>query len=138
MFLELSQNSQENTCARVSFLIELQAWEISKNMFFTEHLRVTASVLTMQFLSFCRSKYPKFFPAGPFFLYWSWNVYQNSHALTNSSLKTCTKWLIYGLLYEKIDSKILWNSSRKIMNTQHALIFSLINLNLVKKVKKDK
>ena len=26
MFLKLSQNSQENTCVRVSFLIKLQAW----------------------------------------------------------------------------------------------------------------
>ena len=26
MFLEISQNSQENACARVSFLIKLQAW----------------------------------------------------------------------------------------------------------------
>ena len=32
VFLEISQNSQENTCARVSFLIKLQA------SFFTEHL----------------------------------------------------------------------------------------------------
>ena len=32
MFLEISQNSQENTCARVSFLIKLQAsdlWHVS-------------------------------------------------------------------------------------------------------------
>ena len=60
MFLEISQNSQENTCARVSFLIKLQALnfiknetlaqvfscefcEISKNTFLAEHLRVTAS-----------------------------------------------------------------------------------------------
>ena len=34
MFLEISQNSQENTCARVSFLIKLQAW----TPFFIEHL----------------------------------------------------------------------------------------------------
>ena len=41
----MSQNSQENTCVRVSFLIKLQAeafikklCEISKNTFFTEHL----------------------------------------------------------------------------------------------------
>ena len=51
VFWEISQNSQENTCARVSFLIKLQAcnlikketvaqvfsfefWEISKNTFF--------------------------------------------------------------------------------------------------------
>ena len=59
MFLEISQNSQ----ARISFLIKLQApacnfiknetlaqvfsyafCEISKNTFFTEHLRKTASV----------------------------------------------------------------------------------------------
>ena len=36
IFLEISQNSQENTCARVSFLIKLQAYEfceISKNIF---------------------------------------------------------------------------------------------------------
>ena len=62
VLLEISQNSQENTCARVSFLIKLQAsacdfikketraqvfsWkfrEISKNTFFTKHLRATAS-----------------------------------------------------------------------------------------------
>ena len=58
MFLEISQNSQENTCARVSFLIKLQAQvfnfikketlgqlfscefcEISKNTFLTDHLK---------------------------------------------------------------------------------------------------
>ena len=61
VFFEISQNSQENTCARVSFLIRLQVsnfikrealaqvfscefYEISKNTFFTEHLWTTASV----------------------------------------------------------------------------------------------
>ena len=62
MFLEISRNSQENTCFRVSFLIKLQAetfnfikiealaqvfscefFEISKNTFFTEHLQEIAS-----------------------------------------------------------------------------------------------
>ena len=28
VFLEISQNSQENTCDRVSFLIKLQAWAL--------------------------------------------------------------------------------------------------------------
>ena len=65
VFLEISQNSQENTCARVSFLIKLQAQtcnfikketpaqvfsskfcEISKNTSFTEHLWETASFIT--------------------------------------------------------------------------------------------
>ena len=63
MYLEISQNSQENTCAGVSFLIKLQAQasnfnkkdtlaqvfsckfcEISKNTYFTKHLRTTASI----------------------------------------------------------------------------------------------
>ena len=47
VFLEISQSSQENTCARVSFLMKLQAacefCEISKNIFFTEPLYKTAS-----------------------------------------------------------------------------------------------
>ena len=53
MFLEISQNSQENTCARVSGKKETLAQvfscefcEISKNNFFTEHLWKTASPLT--------------------------------------------------------------------------------------------
>ena len=64
LFLKISQNSQKNTSARVSFLTKLQAselqlykketlalvfsWEfceIFKNTFFTEHLRTAASVL---------------------------------------------------------------------------------------------
>ena len=36
VFLEIPENSQENTCARVSFLIKLPACEISKNTFFTD------------------------------------------------------------------------------------------------------
>ena len=63
MFLKISQNPQENNCAIASFLIKLQAsasnlikketlpWvfscefcKISKNTFFTEHVRATASV----------------------------------------------------------------------------------------------
>ena len=63
MLLEISQNSQENTSGRASFLIKLQVLacsfikketleqafpcefcEIPKNAFFTEHLRATASV----------------------------------------------------------------------------------------------
>ena len=62
MFLEISQNSYENSCARVSFLIKLQAQtcnfikkgrltqvfscefcKISINTFFTEHFWTTAS-----------------------------------------------------------------------------------------------
>ena len=51
---KISQSSQQNTCARVSFLLKLQALaqvfscefcEIFKNIFFTEHLWAVASVL---------------------------------------------------------------------------------------------
>ena len=63
MFLKISQNSQETACARLSFLIKLQAQacnfikkealaqvmfsyencKIFKNIYFIEHLRTTAS-----------------------------------------------------------------------------------------------
>ena len=61
MFLETSQISQENTCARDSFLIKFliifikkesltqvfscEFWEVSKKIFFTEHLRTAASAI---------------------------------------------------------------------------------------------
>ena len=62
MFLEISQNSQENTCARVSFLIKFikketvaQAFscefcEISKNNFLTEHFWTTFSIRSPEYL----------------------------------------------------------------------------------------
>ena len=37
LFLEISQNSKENTCVRVSFLIKLQASGL-RTPFLTEHL----------------------------------------------------------------------------------------------------
>ena len=43
VFLEISQNSQENICARVSFLIRLQA-----PAFFAEHLWTTACFVLTQ------------------------------------------------------------------------------------------
>ena len=60
--LEISQNSQENTCARESFLMACNFikkdslgqlfscgfCQISKNTFFIEHLRTTASVSCLQ------------------------------------------------------------------------------------------
>ena len=68
MFFEISQNSEENICARDSFLIKSQApaydfikkenlaqmsscefCEISKNTLFIEHLRTTASGYSWHF-----------------------------------------------------------------------------------------
>ena len=48
MFLEISQNSQENTCISVSLKKECEFCEISKNtfFFFIEHLWATASVVS--------------------------------------------------------------------------------------------
>ena len=48
VFLKISQNSQENTCGRVSFFIketlaQMFFCEISKNTFFTEYLWMTAA-----------------------------------------------------------------------------------------------
>ena len=50
VFLQISQNSQENTCARVSSLrdcitgFSCAFFEICKTTFFTKHLWATASV----------------------------------------------------------------------------------------------
>ena len=52
MFLEISQNSQESTCARVSFLIKLQACEISKSIFFYRTPLAAASICEKLF--FCQ------------------------------------------------------------------------------------
>ena len=51
VFLAILQNSQENTCARVTFFkketlaqsLSCEFWEISKNILFTEHLCTIAS-----------------------------------------------------------------------------------------------
>ena len=51
MFLEISQNSQENTCEAFNFIkketladvFSCEFCDISKNTFFTEHRRATAS-----------------------------------------------------------------------------------------------
>ena len=67
VFLRISQNSQENACARLSFVIKLQAetcifikretlaqvfsyefYKIFKNTFFTEHIETTVN--TARFL----------------------------------------------------------------------------------------
>ena len=73
VFLEISQNSQENTCARVSFLMKLQAeafikketlaqvfscefCEISKNTFsYRTPLVATSGNSTKLYRSFCTS-----------------------------------------------------------------------------------
>ena len=60
IFWKISQNSQENTCARVSLLIKLQAsglfscksCEIYKNIFFKEHLWATNSIRYFVLLHF--------------------------------------------------------------------------------------
>ena len=73
MFLEILQNSQENTCTRVSFLMERRLWhryfsvnfaKFSNNIFFSEHLWSTA------------------------FIYWGFSG--DSSWCENGFIKTCT------------------------------------------------
>ena len=83
LFLKISKNSQENTCARVSFLIKLQAGTCNfiiketlaqlfscefltnfKDNFFYRHLRVTSTgcadlTLSILLLSFPQTTDPK-------------------------------------------------------------------------------
>ena len=75
MFLEFSQNSQENTCIRVSFLVKFatllkkrlwhrfpcESCEIYKNIFLTEHLSMAASVKAGLYDEIFLSQVVKFF-----------------------------------------------------------------------------
>ena len=73
VFLEISQNLQENTCARVSFLIKLQTLaqvfscefcEISKNTFSYRTPLVTVSdIITYQFHHYLSSWFSTFEPS---------------------------------------------------------------------------
>ena len=56
VFIEISQNSQESACVRVSFLIvSCKFSEISKNTFLTEHLWATASGTSLNFREFMKT-----------------------------------------------------------------------------------
>ena len=55
MFLKISQNSQENTCSRVSILIKLQAWfgsfhDIDKDLYIFQ-IQMESGVETLGFLN---------------------------------------------------------------------------------------
>ena len=59
-FLEISQNSQENTCVKkrgsgTPHMFSCEFCEISKNTYFTKHLWTTASWISLSFLTrlFC-------------------------------------------------------------------------------------
>ena len=81
MFLEILQNSQENTCTRVSFLIKQRLWHrcfpvILKAPFLTEHLcwlllYILQSIKIFVFLSLTH-----IMPLVPFYTSWT---YQNSY-----------------------------------------------------------
>ena len=51
VLLEILQNSQENTCARASFLLKMQASDLDKNTLLNEHLWTTDSLQKM----YCRT-----------------------------------------------------------------------------------
>ena len=92
VFLEISRNSQENTYARVSFLIETLAHvfscefcEISENTFFYRTPLVAASErlpLLKRKVSFLTFKYPKFTMTE-----WFYHVTCFTNALKSSNIK---------------------------------------------------
>ena len=62
VFLKIPQNSQENTCARVSFnfieketltqMFPCEFYKVFENTFFKEHLKATASGICIIFMTF--------------------------------------------------------------------------------------
>ena len=120
MFLTISQNSQENTCARASFLIKLQAracsfvkretlaqvfscefCEVFKDTFFTKHLRVTAYVT-----------FP--FSSGSFL--YSLQV----------TLIIDWKWLIFTYFHQSSNDKIMKDRSNKFNCSKIVSVFCLL------------
>ena len=110
MFLEISQNSQENTCARVSNS------EISKNTLFTEQVWATASSLTKgHYISAATFLWNAFKPNEKYFL-WS-KVKQK----TNKNLKAkivlikdtspwrLRYWAYWSLTLEKTKNEVTTN-----------------------------
>ena len=53
VFLEISQNSQENACARVSFLVKLQAWRLQ--LYLKKRLRYRG--FPVNFVKFLRTPF---------------------------------------------------------------------------------
>ena len=101
VFLKISQNSQENTCARISFLIKkkkalaqvfsCEFYEIFKNIFFREHLRTTASTIyhivhSFFVLSFSKDYLHIHFDSSNFFSQATGCVLQKKVFLKNSQI----------------------------------------------------
>ena len=66
MFWEISQNSQENTCARVYFLIKLQAW--GQQLYLKSDS--STGVFLWIFAKYLRTPFPQKI-SGPLLLIWS-------------------------------------------------------------------
>ena len=113
VFLKISQNSQENSCARVSFLIELQAWG-------TEALKKETLVQVIS-CQFCKISENTFFYRTPLVaasgqLSFNW---KNRHLLASNKLHDIT-WTPHKLnfsFYAKLTSHL--------KSFQRKLIFSL-------------
>ena len=55
MFLEIAQNSQENTCTRASFLIKLLAW--GQSLFFNKVAGLLAQVFSCEFCGISKNTF---------------------------------------------------------------------------------
>ena len=53
VFLKISQNSEEDTCARVSFLIKLQAWDLAPAALLKNRLFLTPALYSKRDLFSC-------------------------------------------------------------------------------------
>ena len=76
VFLKISQNSQEDTCARVSFLIKLQAWvcnfikkETLAQVFFCKFCKISKNTFYRARLGDCFLRFQLFLYEFGYFLY---------------------------------------------------------------------
>ena len=118
VFLKMLQNSQESTSAGVSFLNQVtglkltlvfsyEFYEFFKNIFFTEHLRTTASILfTLSFSTgYPKNAFPKMF------VYLIRKTIELYKAITYSQTQLSGNTTVIFACCLAVDNKIEWHRS---------------------------
>ena len=105
MFLEICQNSQENTCARVSFLIKLQAPPASNGRkYYDTAVEILASLFSVHLVA---GKYPSFTYILVSVIYCYGNIVEQGHfncalSSNNSVCKVIGETIIKQTTYEEV------------------------------------
>ena len=131
VFLEISQNSQENTCARVSFILKERLWHKCFPVNFAKFLRSPFSFLIEHLwcllLLLVISKFSQ-----QVFTYWEWNMFKITNKKTRRTSLTlfwCLFWtlnILHVLLW--CFPCWLWTSNCRLGNESYHINICIINV----------